>query len=57
MTTEDALRQLKSLRYEAKTNMESFRDNGVFRDDVEALDMAITLLEEKAAKEKWRREG
>lgn len=52
MTTADALQQLKSLRDEAKTNMESFRDNGVFRDDVEALNLAITLLETQFEKER-----
>lgn len=52
MTTADALQQLKALRDEAKTNMENFRDNGVFRDDVEALNMAITLLETQFEKER-----
>ena len=46
MTTADALQQLKALRDEAETNM------GNFRDYTEALEVAITLLEEKAAKER-----
>ncbi len=46
MKKEDALQQLKTLRDKAKTNMESFRD------DADALNLAITLLETQFEKER-----
>ena len=52
MTTTDALKQLKVIKDKAEAKLENFRGDGVFRDCAEALDVAITLLKEKAAKER-----
>ena len=46
MTISNALKQLISIRLQCELNIQSFPDERIFRDDLDAINIAIHILKE-----------
>lgn len=46
MTISEALKQLISIRVDIKSHIQSFPDERIFRDDLDAINMAIHIFKD-----------